>query len=114
MQQLLTSQRGYIMSSRCVASSAFRFGAEQTVLLRSVLKESLQDDLFCEKVRAYSTAAGSNLYAFSSQKSCFTAGKECGERERERESTLQAAQIPVCVAAAIPLRASALIKRASP
>ncbi len=32
---------------------------------------------------------------------------------RERDSTLQAAQIPVCVAAAVPLRASALIKRAS-
>ncbi len=29
MQQLLTSQRGYIMSSRCVASSGFRWGAEQ-------------------------------------------------------------------------------------
>ncbi len=47
---------------------------------------------------------------FPLRKAVFTAGKECSERE----STLQAAQIPVCGAAAVPLRSSALIKRASP
>ncbi len=62
-------------------------------------------------MRAYSTAAGSDLSPFPPRKAVFTAGKSAA---RERESTLQAAQIPVCVAAAVPLRASALIKRASP
>ncbi len=77
---------------------------------RSVQKVSAGRSL-CEEVRAC-TAAGSNLSVPSSlRKAVFTAGKSAA---RERESTLQAAQIPVCVAAAVPLCASALIKRASP
>ncbi len=110
MQQLLTSQRGYIMSSRCVASSAFRFGAEQIVLLE-VFKRVSAGRSLCEEVRAYSTAAGSNLSVpFFSEKLFL----QLVRVRRERESPLQAAQIPVCVAAAVPLHASALIKRASP
>ncbi len=64
------------------------------------------------KVQAYSTAAGSDLSVpFSSDtKAVFTAGKRAA---REREHTAGCKQIPVCVAAAIPLRAS-LTKRASP
>ncbi len=111
MQQLLTSQRGYIMSSRCIASSAFRFGAEQIVLLRSVLKRvSAGQSLLWKSAGVQHGSGVESLLLFLSEK-LFS---QLVRVRRERESTLQAAQIPVCVASAVPLRASALIKRASP
>ncbi len=104
MQQLLTSQRGYIMSSRCVASSAFRFGAEQIVLLKKCSKKSLCRTIsFEEECRRTAQQRGRISLLFLPEKLFL----QLVRVRRERESTLQAAQIPVCVAAAVPLRASA-------
>ncbi len=83
MQQLLTSQRGYIMSSRCVASSAFRFRAEQIVLLKKCSKKSLCRTISFVKSAGVQHSSGVESLSFSSQKSCFTAGK-IAARERER------------------------------
>ncbi len=117
------------MSSRCVASSGFRFSAKKS-------KRSLCRTISLD-VQVYSTAAGSSLSfpfllfflpffgAERAERAVLMAGKTVRLRarkscfyklveRRERERTQQAAQIPVCVAAAVPLRASALIKRASP
>ncbi len=82
-QQLLTLQRGYIMSSRCVASSAFCFGAKQIVLLE-VFKKSL-----CRTISLWRSAAVQHnsgvksLCSFFLRKAVFTAGKSAA-RERER------------------------------
>ncbi len=94
---------------RCIFSFSLR--SRTNCSTRSVQKESLQDDLFVKKCGRTAQQWGRiSLFLFLSEKLFL----QLVRVRRERESTLQAAQIPVCVAAAVPLRVSALIKRASP